>query len=343
MKALVLEKKDSLNIREIEVNEIMDEQDVRIGIKCVGICGSDIGYYKNGAIGPFKVLAPMIMGHEASGEIIEVGNGVKDLKIGDRVCMEPGIPNLNSKAYKLGMYNLDPDVIFWATPPVHGVTRPSVVHPSSFCYKLPEKVSYEEGAIVEPLAIGIHASKKASIKPGDIAVVTGAGTIGLATVIAALGGGCSRVIVTDINKAKLDIASGLGAVTPVNITKEDPLKVIADITGGWGADLIFEASGSAKAIPGVFDMVCPGGKVIFIGMPIEPIIFDIVKAQAKEVSIKTIFRYANVYDRAVKLIGSGKIDVKPLITERFDFKDSISAYNYAANPSPSSVKVQILL
>ncbi len=343
MKALVLEKKDVLNVRDIEIDETLGDLDVRIGIKAVGVCGSDIHFYTHGSIGPFVVREPLVLGHEAAGEIIEVGSKVTDLKPGDRVCMEPGIPNPRGRASRQGMYNLDPDVVFWAAPPVHGVTRPSVIHPADFCYKLPDNVSYEEGAIVEPLAIGMHAANKASIKPGDIAVVTGAGTIGLVTAIAALGGGCSRVIITDTVQAKLDIAAGLGAVTPVNITKEDPMKVIADLTGGWGADIVFEASGAPQVAPIVFDMVCPGGKVVYIGMPVEPISFDIVKAQTKEVSIETIFRYANVYDRAVKLMGSGRIDVKPLITEKYDFKDSVKAYDYAVNPDPTSVKVQILL
>jgi D-xylulose reductase len=289
------------------------------------------------------VREPLILGHEASGEVMEVGGRVTHLKPGDRVCMEPGIPNPRSKASREGMYNVDPDVIFWGTPPVHGVTRPSVVHPADYCYKLPDSVSFEEGAMVEPLAIGMHAAKKAAIKPGDIAVVTGAGTIGLVTAIAALGGGCSRVIITDVLQPKLDIAAAFGAVTPVNISKEDPLKVISDLTGGWGADIVFEASGASQAAATVFDMACPGGRVVYIGMPVKPVSLDIVKAQTKEISVETIYRYANVYDRAVKLIGSGRIDVKPLITDKYDFEDSIKAYDYAVDPRATSVKTQILL
>jgi D-xylulose reductase len=343
MKALVLEKKDELNVRDIELNEKMGDMDVRIAVKAVGVCGSDIHYLTHGSIGPYIVREPMVLGHEASGEILEVGSKVTDLKPGDRVCMEPGIPNPHSKASRQGMYNLDPDVVFWATPPVHGVTRPEVVHPADFCYKLPDSVSFEEGAMVEPLAIGMHAAKKAAIKPGDVAVVTGAGTIGLVTAIAALGGGCSRVIITDVVQPKLDLAASLGPITPVNVKKEDALKVISDATGGWGADIVFEASGAAGVAAQLFDMVCPGGKVVYIGMPVEPISFDIVAAQAKEASVETIFRYANVYDRAVKLLGSGQIDIKALITDTYRFEDSVKAYEYAVDPKPTSVKVQIVM
>src|SRR3712207_4445751 len=136
----------------------------------------------------------MVLGHEASGTVIEAGSAVTTLKVGDRVCMEPGIPDPNSKATRLGLYNLDPAVRFWATPPVHGCLTGAVVHPAAFTYRLPDTVSYTEGALVEPLAVGLHAVTKAQIRPGDLAVVMGAGPIGMLTALAALAGGCSRVV-----------------------------------------------------------------------------------------------------------------------------------------------------
>ncbi|WP_455382674.1 NAD(P)-dependent alcohol dehydrogenase [Salinispira pacifica] len=343
MKALVLEKKGELNIRDIEVEEELGPNDVRIALRNVGICGSDLHYYTHGGIGAYIVRSPMILGHEASGEVVETGSAVKDLAKGDRVCMEPGIPNRNSRAYKLGIYNLDPEVVFWATPPVHGVMRPTVVHPADFTFKLPDNVSYEEGALVEPLAIGVHAAKKAEVEPGDLAVVIGAGTIGLVTAASALAAGCSRVVISDVKQPKLDIAAQLGAVTPVNVEKEDLNAVVRKLTGGWGADIVFEASGSAKVAGRLFETLRPGGRVVYVGMPVEPITFDITAAQNKEATIRTIFRYANVYPRAVQMISSGKLNLKPLITEVYDFADSIKAYEYAADPKPTSVKVQIRL
>jgi D-xylulose reductase len=343
MKALVLEKKGELTVRDFPIEEKLGADDVRIAIRTVGVCGSDIHYYTHGGIGPFIVREPMILGHEASGEITEIGSNVKDLKVGDRVCMEPGVPNRRSRAYRLGMYNLDPEVVFWATPPVHGVTRPTVVHPADFTFKLPDNVSYGEGALVEPLAIGLHAAKKAEVEPGDIAVVIGSGTIGLMVAASALAAGCSRVIISDVKQPKLDIAARLGAVTPVNVEKEDIRKVVQRMTGGWGADIVFEASGSKAAPPLLFDLVRPGGRVVYVGMPVEPVQFDIVAAQAKEATIRTIFRYANIYPRAVELISSGKLALKDLITETYDFTDSVKAYDYAVNPKPTSVKVQIEL
>ena len=205
MEALVLEKTRQLSLRNIDIEEPLGPFDVRIAIHTVGICGSDLHYYTHGRIGPFVVEAPMVLGHEASGTVIEVGNQVTHLKAGDRVCMEPGIPDPNSKATRLGMYNLDPAVRFWATPPVHGVLRPTVVHPANFTFKVPDTVSLAEAAMVEPLAVGMHGAMKARIKPGDLAVVMGAGPIGMVTALAALAAGCSQVVISDIVQSKLDL------------------------------------------------------------------------------------------------------------------------------------------
>ncbi|MBA4786171.1 MAG: alcohol dehydrogenase catalytic domain-containing protein, partial [Rhizobiales bacterium] len=164
MQALVLEEKGVLSLREIDLPLTVGPGDVKIAIHTVGVCGSDVHYYTHGAIGPFVLREPMVLGHEAAGTVVEVGTEVKDLKVGDRVCMEPGIPNMSSRATKLGLYNVDPDVRFWATPPIHGVLAPYAVHPAAFTYKLPDSVSFAEGAMVEPFAIGMQAAARARIK-----------------------------------------------------------------------------------------------------------------------------------------------------------------------------------
>ena len=343
MEALVLEKKDSLNIRDIEIQEDLGPHDVRINIHTVGVCGSDVHYFTHGAIGPFIVKEPMILGHEASGTVSEIGESVTHLKVGDRVCMEPGIPDSNSRATQLGIYNLDPAVRFWATPPVHGVLRPGVVHPAAFTFKLPDNVSYAEGAMVEPLAVGLHAANKAQIKPGDVAVVIGAGPIGILTALAALAGGCSQIIMTDVQQEKLELAASLGSITPVNITKNSLLEVVNQLTDNWGVDIVFECSGNAKAAASVFEPLRPGGVVIYVGIPLEPVQFDVSQAQIKEARVENVFRYAHVYPRALALMGSGRLDVKPLITDTFLFKESVEAFDYCVNMPSTSVKAQIRL
>jgi D-xylulose reductase len=343
MNAVVLERQHELVIRDIEIDEPLGAQDVRIRIHTVGICGSDVHYFENGRIGPFVVNAPMVLGHEASGTVIEIGDAVTDLAVGDRVCMEPGIPDLSSRASRLGMYNLDPAVRFWATPPIHGVLRPTVVHPAAFTFKLPPSVSFAEGAMVEPLAVGMHAANKARIKPGDVAVVLGAGPIGMVTVLAALAGGCSEVILADVQQPKLAIGADLGPVTTVNVARESLAEVIKQRTGGWGADIVFECSGNERAISSVFESICPGGCVVLVGMPGAPAPYDVVGAQIKEARVEHVFRYANVYPRALALMGSGRLNLRSLITDTFDFDDSVKAFNFALKMPATSVKAQIVL
>lgn len=343
MQALVLEKVNQLTLRDIRLDDALGAHDVRIALHTVGICGSDVHYYTHGAIGPFVVREPMVLGHEASGTVVAVGDAVTTLKPGDRVCMEPGIPDPNSRATRLGIYNLDPAVRFWATPPIHGVLRPSVVHPAAFTFKLPDNVSFGEGAMVEPLAVGMHAANKARIRPGDVAVVMGAGPIGMVTALSALAGGCSQIIMTDVQQPKLDLAASLGPITPVNVAKESLTEVIKRMTDGWGADIVFECSGNPKASASVFEPLCPGGVVVYVGMPVEKIAYDVVYAATKEARVEHVFRYAHVYPRALALMGSGKIDVKPLITDKFAFADSVAAFDFAVHMPATSVKAQIEL
>ncbi|MBE7213532.1 MAG: alcohol dehydrogenase catalytic domain-containing protein, partial [Gluconacetobacter diazotrophicus] len=282
MRALVLERKGELALRDIAVPDALGPQDVRIRPHTVGICGSDVHYYTHGAIGSFVVKAPMVLGHEASGVVEEVGAAVSTLKPGDRVCMEPGIPDFQSRATLMGKYNIDPSVRFWATPPVHGCLVGSVVHPAALTFRIPDTVSFGEAAMVEPFAVGMQAAVKARITPGDVAVVTGCGTIGMMVALAALAGGCSRVFVTDVHQPKLDIAGRYPGITPINIRERDPGEAVREATGGWGANLVFEASGSPAAIAAIAGYAAPGGAVVIVGMPPASHSFDIGTAMNKE-------------------------------------------------------------
>lgn len=343
MRALVLERIRELSLRDIDLPLAVGPGDLRIRIDTVGVCGSDVHYYTHGRIGPFIVNEPMVLGHEAAGTVVEVGSAVTGFKPGDRVCMEPGIPDLTSRASKLGLYNVDPSVVFWATPPVHGCLTPEVVHPAAFTFKLPDNVSFAEGAMVEPFAVGLQAAAKARIAPGDVAVVIGAGPIGIMVALAALAGGCSRAVIADLVDEKLAIAGRYPGITPVNIRRDKLADAVARETGGWGADVVFEASGSPRAFEGIFALPRPGGCLVLVGMPVEPVAFDVVSAAAKEIRIETIFRYANVFDRALAMISSGRVDLKPLISHTFAFQDSIAAFERAAEGRPGDVKLQIKL
>jgi D-xylulose reductase len=341
VRALVLEKQHELQMRDIDLPMEVGPGMVRIAIHTVGVCGSDVHYYTHGRIGPFVVDAPMVLGHEAAGTVVEIGEEVTHLEVGDRVCMEPGVPDPNSRASRLGMYNVDPGVTFWATPPVHGVLTPEVVHPANYTFKLPDNVSFAEGAMVEPFAVGMQAATKANITPGDTAVVLGAGPIGTMVAIAALAGGCARVIVADLAQPKLDIAARYQGVVPVNIREQPVVEEVKRLTDGWGADIVFECSGSPRAWETIMDLPRPGGAIVVVGLPVEPVRLDIAVASTKEIRIENVFRYAHQYERAIALMASGRVDLKPLISETFDFEDSIAAFDRAVEGRPDDVKLQI--
>ncbi len=341
MRALVLEKQHELTLRDIDLPMDVGPGMVKIKIHTVGVCGSDVHYYTHGRIGPFVVDAPMVLGHEAAGTVVEIGAGVTSLSVGDRVCMEPGVPDPGSRASRLGMYNVDPAVSFWATPPVHGVLTPFVVHPANYTFKLPDNVSFAEGAMVEPFAVGMQAATKARITPGDTAVVLGAGPIGTMVAIAALAGGCSRVIVADLAQPKLDIAARYQGVIPVNIRESDLGAEVKRLTEGWGADVVFECSGSPRAWQTIAELPRPGGCIVAVGLPVEPVGLDVAGLSVKELRIESVFRYAHQYDRAIALMGSGRVDLKPLISETFSFEESIKAFDRAVEARPTDVKLQI--
>ena len=281
----------------------------------------------------------MVLGHEASGVVEEVGAGVTNLKVGDRVCMEPGIPRFDSRETLAGRYNLDPAVRFWATPPIHGCLRETVVHPAAFTFKLPDSISFDEGAMVEPLAIGLHAATIAGIRPGDRAVVCGAGTIGLMAAIAARAGGCGRVFITDIAAHKLKAAGRIPGVIPIDASAGNPIeKVLAD-TDGRGCELLFEATGSPEVTRTMTAYLAPGGRIVSIGITPEGIMpIAIVAAQAKEVEIRTIFRYAGMYPRAIELMASGSIDVRSFVTHRYPVDRAVEAFDFVKSSPPGLVK-----
>jgi D-xylulose reductase len=341
MKALVLEEKKKLNLRDYHVSETAGPDDVKIAINACGICGSDVHYFLEGRIGEFVVNEPMILGHEASGTVVETGANVKNLKIGDKVCMEPGIPDYKSVETLKGMYNLDPAVRFWATPPFHGCLRETVVHPANLTFKLPDNVSFHEGALVEPAAIGMWAAKKSMIKPGDTALVIGGGTIGIVTALAAESSGCSKVYIADIKKGKLDFINQFysGKLETIDLNQTD---IKSYFTGRIkGVDIVFEASGNIKAFENICTYLVPGGRMVLIGMPAGPVPLDVVAMQAKELSIETIFRYVNIYPLVINMIASGKLNVNPLVTKRYSFNDSVAAFDYAATLPERDVKIMI--
>ena len=342
MQAVLLEEKGHISLGDFAIDETLGDDDVRIKPMSVGICGSDVHYYREGRIGDFVVEKPMVLGHEAGGVVVEAGRNVRTLKVGDRVCMEPGIPDFKSPETLRGMYNINPDVKFWATPPVHGCLRETVVHPACLTFPIPETMSFDEGALVEPVAIGVYSVEKARVAPGDSALIIGAGTIGIVTALAAEASGCAPVILADVKREKLDFVESLygDRIRTVHATGRGLPEDLADM-GVSGVDLVFEASGAAAAYPDITRCLKPGGKAVFIGMPSGPVSLDIVAMQVKEIATMSIFRYVNAFPKTVSLIGSGKMAVAPLVTKRFPFAQAADAFAYAATLPAGEVKIMI--
>ncbi|CAF0787014.1 unnamed protein product [Adineta steineri] len=338
--ALVLHKIDDLRLEPFPVSEPKDGE-VLIEMQSVGICGSDVHYWKRGCIGDFIVRAPMVLGHESSGKVIKVGPNVKDLKEGDRVTIEPGVPCRRCDFCKTGRYNLCPDVVFLATPPVHGSIARYHTHAADFCFKLPDHVSYEEGAFCEPLSVGVHACRRAGVTIGSKVLITGAGPIGLVSMLAAKAMGADTVIMTDISQARLDFAKKIGA-SHVILADNDAQKTAEHVieTLGCMPNISIECSGAESSIQTTFYGTISGGVVVLVGLGRPLASLPIVNAAVREIDIRGVFRYANCYPAALSLIASGRIDVKPLITHRYKINESVQAFEMAESGQAIKVMIQ---
>lgn len=300
--------------------------DVLIKVQSVGVCGSDLHYYSKGNIGDFVVNFPFVLGHEAAGVVVEVGENVKTLKPGDRVCMEPGVPCMKCEECLTGNYNLCKDVRFWATPPYGGVLSEYITHPAAFTFKIPDNMSFTEGALVEPLAIGLHACNMGGVKLGHTVAIVGAGCIGLVTLLAAKAYGATKIIVGDVLDKRLAKAAELGAVT-VNTKENDFAEKVLEMTGGRGADVCIDCAGFNATVDACLTAAKRAGTVIIVGLGADRIDgFNTSIMSIKELTVKSIFRYRNLYPTAINAIADGRIDVEAIVSHRFTFDDTINAF-----------------
>lgn len=320
-----------------------NRNEVLLRMDKVGICGSDVHYWVNGRIGDFIVKAPMVLGHEAAGIVSQIGEGVSHLKPGDRVAIEPGVPCRICDYCKIGRYNLCPDIIFCATPPYDGNLARYYTHAADFCYKLPDHMSTEEGALLEPLSVAVHACRRAGVQVGHKILICGAGPIGLVNLLTAKAMGASSVLITDISASRLEVAKSLGADHTLLVGKEDAETLAAEIAAKLGsqADVAIECSGAESSIRlGIFGTKS-GGVLVLVGLGAPEIKVPIVNAAVREVDIRGIFRYANCYPTALELVASGRVNVKPLITHRFKLEESVAAFETARTGAGGAIKVMI--
>ena len=317
---------------------------VVVSVEYVGICGSDVHYFHNGQVGIYKVDLEhdYMLGHEAGGVITEVGEGVEGLKVGDKVALEPGITCGHCEFCKEGKYNLCPDVVFLATPPVPGCNEEFIEYPADYCFKLPDNMTTMEGALIEPLNVGMHAANQAEVMVGDTVVILGSGCIGLCTLLSAKAHGCGTVIVADLVDARLEKAKELGADYVINSGREDVIKKVDELTGGRFADKVFDTAGSPATIKQTAFLAKRGGTVTLVGISTHPEIeYNFGQVMDKELTIKSVFRYRNLYPRAIAAVSSGAINVKGIVTHVFDFDHIQDAYDEAVNNKTDLVKAVI--
>ena len=340
-RAAYMTELNKMEIREIPVPK-PGESDVLVKLEYVGICGSDVHYFHDGRCGDFVVDGEFMLGHECAGTIVEVGAGVKDLAVGDRVALEPGITCGQCEFCKTGRYNLCPDVRFLATPPVQGCYENYIAFPENMCFKLPENISTKEGALVEPLCVGLHAAAQGQVSLGDQVVILGSGCIGLVTLLACKARGATDITVVDLVPKRLEYAKKLGATRVINGREKDVIAEIEALTGGAGIDKVFETAGSPVTIAQTPYLVKNGGTIVLVGLSAQPeITFDFGKIMAKEARIESVFRYRNLYPRAISAIADGLIDVSGIVTHEFDFDDIQHAFECAINQKDEVVKAVI--
>ncbi|XP_037084424.1 sorbitol dehydrogenase-like [Pollicipes pollicipes] len=318
--------------------------EVVVAMDTVGICGSDVSYVTKGRIGDFVLRKPMVLGHEASGVVHALGEGVTSLEVGDRVAIEPGVPCRRCEHCKHGTYNLCADVFFCATPPDDDNLCRFYKHAADFCHRLPASVLLEEGALMEPLSVGVHACRRAGITAGQRVLVCGAGPIGLVNLLVARAMGATEVVVTDISAGRLELAARLGAQHTLLVDSKDAEALagrVAELLGGRQPDVTIECSGAEASIRlGIF-AARSGGMMVLVGLGPAEVTVPIVNAAVREVDIRGIFGYANCYPAAIQLVEAGLVDVKPLITHRFHLEQSVQAFETARTGAGGAVKVLI--
>lgn len=332
--------------KQLEVQLPVDPDKVLIKVEYVGVCGSDVHYFHDGQCGTFKVEAdrdiPYMLGHECSGTVVEIGADVTDLKVGDKVCCEPGITCGQCEFCKSGHYNLCENVIFWATPPIQGCYMKYVPFQANLCVKLPEEMDTKAGALAEPFATGMYAAEKGEITVGNTVVILGSGCIGLMTMLACKARGASQIIVCDLEDIRLAKAKEIGADYVINSGKEDPLAKINELTHGRGPDVVFETAGSKFTIAQTAHIARRGGLIVLVGMSAEEeITFNFGQVMAKELHIKSLFRYVNMFPKSVAAAGTGLAPIEKVATHEYTLDDIQQAFEDSVNKKNEVVKAVI--
>lgn len=307
--------------------------EVLIKVGSVGVCGSDVHYYRHGRIAEYVVREPLILGHEGGGTIVTVGLGVDPSRIGQRVAMEPGVPCRTCRECKSGRYNLCRNVRFFATPPIDGCFAQYVSLAADFAHPVPDSLSEDAAGLIEPLSVGVWACGKVKVGPGSRVLISGAGPIGLMNAQVARALGATEIIVSDVAPARLETAKKFGATTVIDARASGAIGPDLDV------DAFIDCSGAEVAVRQGIRAVRPAGYVALVGMGADEVSVPVGIIQGRELNITGTFRYANTYPIAIALAAAGRVDLDGMVTGHFDLTTVEGALN--ADRDPGTMKVVV--
>ena len=339
-RAAVLTAIQKLEVRETDMPEV-GADDVLVEIEYVGICGSDMLFFEHGRIGAKIARPPFILGHEAAGTVRQVGANVTRVKPGDRVAIEPGVPCGKCRLCLSGRYNICKALTFTGTPPVNGLYRKYVAHPADWVHLLPEGVSTRDGALIEPLAVGVHAVRTGGVDLGKTVLILGAGCIGLMSLFAARQLGAKRILVADLYRNRLDKAAELGADELICASESDTMEEALRLTGGEGADVVLETAGSPKTAYQAAKLVGRGGTVVQVGTLPDDINYNVRTLEVHEAALRVIWRYCNDFPIAIRMAERDPKGLAGIISDVADLEDIQAAFLRAMNDKQGSVKTVI--
>lgn len=341
MKVNVLTSKQKLEWVERDIPQ-PGKGELQIKLEYVGVCGSDLHFYQEGRLANWELDGPLALGHEPGGVVSGIGEGVEGFKVGDKVSLEPAVPCGKCEDCRKGHYNLCKHIKMLAIPHERdGVNAEYCVHPAAFCYKLPENMDTMEGALLEPLSVGFHATELSDAKVGETAVVLGAGCIGLCTLLSLKARGIRQIYVADVMQKRLDKAKELGAARVFNSTSEDIVEFVRTLPGG-GADQVYECAGNRVTTLQSCRLIKRAGKVTLVGVSPEPVLeLDIATLNAMEGTIYSVYRYRNTWDKLIEAVSSGLIPLRKIVSHTFDFKDCSEAIDYSLNHKDEVIKAVI--
>ncbi|KPM37961.1 putative D-xylulose reductase A [Neonectria ditissima] len=353
--AFVLHSIQNVSFEDRPVVPLKDAHDVRVHVQQTGICGSDVHYWQRGRIGDFILESPIVLGHESAGVVVEAGSNVTNVKVGDRVAIEPGVPCRRCDFCRAGAYNLCADTVFAATPPHDGTLQKYYAVASDYVYPIPAHMTAEDGALVEPVAVAVQIVRVGDVRAGQSVLVFGCGPIGVLCQAVAKASGASKVIGVDISDSRAQFARDFAAdgvyvsktkpeegVDAVDAARSLGERIVAEFGLGLGADVVLECTGAEQCIQAGIFAAKKGGTYVQAGMGKENVVFPITTACIRALTVKGSIRYSTgCYPEAIRLIASGKIQPSKLITHRFKFEQAEEAFELVRQGQENTLKVII--